>query len=342
MKEFRIKIWYFFSICVFFVNTTLCWGQALQDEKESSPQKNNVSIEMSHTIFDFGEIIQGKISSTTFVLRNSGNDTLTIKEVVSSIKMITAILSDDSIQPGEAGNIEVTLDTTPFYGSVVGRITLITDVEDRPEIVLIVKAVVKPILVFNPRYIFVGQLEKDDSYSKQATLLGKLVEEGKLKHYTINTSSPAIKTRIEKQKGKEEKLLLKFKILPELKPGTFKETITLVSEDPPAQAQLDLLGYKVGIIRIEPDRLNFFPPEGKKPGTGSIIFECDKPFKIIKVEANVDFSILKVTTIKKGNKYRLKAKLNKSIKGTILGVVKIFTDLEENPRIDIPVIGNIK
>ena len=273
MKKFGIKIWYFILICVFFVNTTLCWGLTLQDEQNPSPKEKNASIEMSHTIFDFGEVIQGKILSTTFVLRNTGNGVLNIKEVKPSFRFISAVISDDSIQPGEECSIEVNLDATTLYGNIRGRVTLITDAEEWPEVVLSIKANVKAILAFKPAQIFVGQLGRDDSYSNQATLTGKLVEEGKLKHYTINTSSPAIKTRIEKQKGKEEKILVKFKILPELKAGTFKESITIVLKDPLAKAQITLLGQKLGIINVTPDRFNFFPPEGKNPDTGSIIFE---------------------------------------------------------------------
>lgn len=342
MKECGRKIWYFFSICVFFINTTLCWGQPLQAEQKITSKEKTAGIEMSHTVFDFGEVIQGKILSTTFVLRNTGKAILNIEEVKPSFRFISAVLSDDSIQPGEECNIEVNLDATSLFGHISGRVTLITDMEDWPEVVLSIKAHVKPLLAFKPAQFFVGQLGRDDSYSNQATLAGKLVEEGKLKHYTINTSSPAIKTRIEKQKGKEEKFLLKFKILPELKAGTFKETITIVLKDPLAQAQLTLLGQKLGIIEVTPDRFNFFPPEGKKPDTGSIIFECDKPFKIIKVETNLKFLKLNLKMVEKEKKYELQATLNEPIKGTFMGVVKIHTDLEEHPLIHIPVIGNIK
>jgi hypothetical protein len=336
------KIWYFFSICVFFVNTTLCWGLTLQEEKNSSPKKKHVSIEMSHTIFDFGEVIQGKILSTTFVLRNTGNDILNIKEVKPSFMLISAVLSDDSIQPGEECNIEVTLDATSFFGHIRGRVTLITDAEEWPEVVLAVKAEVKPMLALKPAQIFVGQLGREQSYKNQANIVGKLVEEDKLKDYSINTSSPAIKTRIEKQKGKEEKILLTFEIQPEFKAGTFKETITIVLKDPVAQAQITLLGQKLGIIEVTPDRFNFFPPEGKKPATGSVIFECEKPFKIIKTETNLKFIELKLTTVETEKKYELQAKLNTMMKGTFMGVVKVHTDLEEHPLIHIPVIGNIK
>lgn len=342
MKKFGIKIWYFILICVFFVNTTLCWGLTLQDEQNPSPKEKNASIEMSHTIFDFGEVIQGKILSTTFVLRNTGNGVLNIKEVKPSFRFISAVISDDSIQPGEECSIEVNLDATSLFGNIRGQVTLITDAEEWPDVVLSIKVNVKPLLAFKPAQIFVGQLGRDDSYSNQATLTGKLVEEGKLKHYTINTSSPAIKTRIEKQKGKEEKILVKFKILPELKAGTFKESITIVLKDPLAKAQITLLGQKLGIIQVTPDRFNFFPPEGKNPDTGSIIFECDKPFKITKVESNLKFVELNLKMVEKEKKYELQAKLNTTMKGTFMGVVKVHTDLEEHSLIHIPVIGNIK
>jgi hypothetical protein len=48
---------------------------------------------------------------------------------------------------------------------------------------------------------------------------------------------------------------------------------------------------------------------------------------------------LSLKTLKKGKKYRLTARLKKGLKTGILGVVKIYTDLEEHPLIHIPVLG---
>ena len=152
----------------------------------------------------------------------------------------------------------------------------------RPEVFLEVMAQVQPILALKPAFIFVGQVAKERSFSGQAKLMGKLVEEGKLKTLTINKSSPAIDASIRRRAWKDA--ILKFVLRPEQKAGSFRESITLVSEDPPAQAQLLLFGQKLGAIRVTPDRLDFFRCNGMKADSRSILFQCNKPFNINKVE----------------------------------------------------------
>jgi hypothetical protein len=178
---------------------------------------------------------------------------------------------------------------------------------------------------------------KEGSFSGKAKLLGKLVDEGKLKSITIHTSSPAIEARIRQQAGNP---ILEFVLRPEQKAGTFQESITLVSEStPPVKAQLLLIGQKLGDIRVTPDRFEFFPEKGGKPDSRSIVLECEKPFNITKVEDLTGRLNLSIETIEKGRRYCLRAKLKNPMEGSFLGVVRVHTDLEVHPLIHVPAIG---
>ncbi len=343
MKYSRSNTSFLILFYLFFVIETFCLGQALQEEKHSFQKKKKASIEIANTEYDFGEVIQGEKLTTAFSFRNSGKDTLdiNIKRIVPNIKYIIAVVSDNSFGPGEEGTIKVTIDTSEFYGRLISRIIVSTNDEKKPEIILTIEANIKPILVFKPPFVFIGQLAKEALYSGSALLVGKLIEKGKLNNLSIITSSPAIEAKIQNQIDKKGGVLVKFTIKPEFKAGTFKETITVISKDSPARAELQLLGQKLGIIKFTPDRMEFFWQEGAKPESQSVIFECEKPFKIIKVENNVDILKISVHTIEKGKKYRLIAKVVKQYRGNFLGVVKVYTNLKEHPLIHIPVIGKL-
>lgn len=313
--------------------------QATAGQGITSPQKEKrASITMTETVYDFGKIIQDEKPVATFTFRNTGDDVLVIDQVVPDNKNITAVVSHELLLPGEQGSIKVTLDSTGLYGNIVGHIALTTNDEERPKVFLQVRAHVQAILVLRPPFIFVGQIAREGSFSGKAKVMGKLVEEGKLRAIEIRKSSEAIEARIMQRRPKDA--ILEFVLRPEQKAGTFKESITLVSKDPPAQAQLLLYGQKLGIIRFTPDRLEFFPQEGVRPDSRSVLFECDKPFKITKIEDLSGLLILSIRAVEEGRKYELTGKLkNPMEEGSFLGVVRVHTDLAEHPLIHIPVIG---
>jgi len=115
--------------------------------------------------------------------------------------------------------------------------------------------------------------------------------------------------------------------------------VSVTSEDPPAEARLILYGHKLGIIEVTPDRFDFFPREDLDPDERMVTLESSKEFHIEKTEANVDYLNVSIEVIEEGKKYEIKAKLKESAKASFLGLIKVYTDLEEYPIVDIPVIG---
>jgi hypothetical protein len=338
MKEGQGKTVAIILVCL--ALGSISYGQIRQYEETTGSQvKKNLSLYVENSEFDFGQVTQGKKVSGITVIRNISEEILKIERIDSDIPGIYAEISDLSLAPDEEGTISVTLDSTMLSGQIIGRIAIKTDREENPEVILTVRANVETTLAFQPQTIFAGQIAKDASFSGRAMLGGRLIKEGKLQDFEIQTSSSAIEVKIQDPTAGLDGVLVEFVLKPDLKAGTFQEFITVISDDPPVEAQLKLLGQKLGIIRVTPDRFEFFPRNGKMPKKLEIIFECEKIFKITKVEDLTQSLNLSVKTIKKGKKYRLTAKQKKSAKIGILGVVKVHTDLEEHPLIHIPVIG---
>lgn len=304
-------------------------------------REKHARIAIEKTFHDFGQVIQGEKAVVTFAFRNTGDHVLNIEEVTADHGNITTVLSDKSLDPRDEGTIEVILDTTGLQGSVIGRIKVLTNDENRQETVLKVTAGIEPLLALDPPFLFAGQLARGAAFSGKARLGGTLVEEGGFPNLTITKSDTAIEAMIERGTVKDRPVaFLKFVLLPEFKAGTFQETITVVSEDPPAQAQLLVAGQKLGDITFTPDRLEFFPLAGETPDAGTILFESDETFHITKVEDFSGFLNISIETIEEGKKYKLTAKLENPPDGSFLAVVRIHTDLGQHPLIHIPVIGN--
>ena len=328
----------FILVCAITANGAFGIWQVTADQGITSVQEErHACITITDTLYDFGEIVEGEKPVATLTFSNTGDDILMIDQVVANIRNITTEVSHEVLLPGEEGSIRVTLDSTGLHGTVAGRIAVTTNDEKQPRVFLNVMAKVKPILGLSPPFIFVGQVTKEGSFSARAKLVGKLVDEGKLKAVTIDTSSPAIEAKIRQRTGRNP--TLEFVLRPEQKAGTFEESITVVSKDPPAQAQLRLYGQKLGDIRFTPDRFEFFPEKGVRPDSRTVVFECDKPFHITKVEDLSGLLYISMRVVEEGRKYRLTAKLRNPMEGFFLGVVKVHTDLDVHPLIHLPVIG---
>lgn len=92
------------------------------------------------TQHDFGTVAEGKVVDYTFHLQNKGTSALTIKDVKTSCGCTAALLSKDTIEPGQEGTLKVELDTKNRSGKLSRTITVQTNDPDEPSKVLTVYA----------------------------------------------------------------------------------------------------------------------------------------------------------------------------------------------------------
>jgi hypothetical protein len=90
---------------------------------------------------------------------------------------------------------------------------------------------------------------------------------------------------------------------------------------------------------VNPDRLEFFAAEGAQPQPQSISIDSPKFMRITRIEDLSGLLDISLEMLEDGKIYRVDAKLKGPLQGSFLGLVKVYTDLEEQPLIDIPVIG---
>ncbi|GEM_PF-3028454 len=315
-------------------------GWARADQSAATPPgKKGPRISVENNVHDFGEIVQGEKVGAAFTFQNTGDETLKIERLVSDHNRVTAKASDTALGPGQEGAIEVSLDATRLRGHVAAEISLFTNDKVQPRVSLHVGGHVVPFLSLKPPFLFAGQIKKDASYSGKVRVSGKLVEEGKADALEIKASSPSIAAEITGRDAKSGALILEVVILPDMKPGSFKEFIALESKDPPGRAQLLLFGQKLGDIQFSPEKLVFFAEKGKDDDFRAVTFECDKPFRITQVKEPSGQLNVSIQSEEEGRKYTLIAKLKTPPKGAFLGVIEVHTDRADQPLIQIPFIG---
>lgn len=93
---------------------------------------------------DFGKVIQGKIVEYTFTFENKGTADLHIKEVTTSCGCTAALVSANTVKPGETGQIKVSYDSQGRAGKVDRVITVVSNDPVEPSKELTITAMVDP------------------------------------------------------------------------------------------------------------------------------------------------------------------------------------------------------
>jgi len=104
-----------------------------QSQKPSFMQEADTmkptTLEWSEDLFDFGEIKQGDKVRHTFTFTNTGSNPLKITQVKPSCGCTTPNYSQDLVQPGEEGFVEVVFNSAGKSGSQMKSVTLFLNTE---------------------------------------------------------------------------------------------------------------------------------------------------------------------------------------------------------------------
>lgn len=106
------------GLSLFLVFTCACIGQP--------------RISINETNFDFGFAPEGAYMMHTYIIRNSGNDTLRIKRVRTTCGCTSAPLSKMAIAPGDSGDITIIFNSTRYFHKTSKAAIIATDDPERP------------------------------------------------------------------------------------------------------------------------------------------------------------------------------------------------------------------
>ncbi len=105
-------------------------------KKEQANLKINNSgpvLDLPKTQFDFGKVTEGKVVDHIFSIKNSGDETLSIKEVKTSCGCTATVLSKKELAPGEETTLKVELNTANRSGKMSRNVTIISNDPKEPQ-----------------------------------------------------------------------------------------------------------------------------------------------------------------------------------------------------------------
>lgn len=141
---------------------------------------------VTHPLYDFGAVPQGKKVEHAFIVRNTGDSPLAIKSIRPSCGCTAANASSPVVQPGKTAEIKVTFNSANFTGAVHKTIALGTDDPKAPVTTLTLKGSVIEEITVKPRQVNLGRLKAGST----TVVVVEVVNNGKHPVRLVSVRSP--------------------------------------------------------------------------------------------------------------------------------------------------------
>lgn len=146
--------------------------------------------------YNFGTIPQGKKVQHSFIIRNSGDATLQIKDLNASCGCTAAKPSASLIAPGKSAEIQVIFDSANFSGKVRKSIAVVTNAGKTPSFTLNLDGNIVEELQVSPRSLSLGPIKPGAAKQTTITVTNRGGNSVKLLSVSSNSASLLIKATI--------------------------------------------------------------------------------------------------------------------------------------------------
>ena len=136
------------------------------------------SAEIPEPARDVGRVFHGTLVQERFTVHNKGNAPLRILRLDAECGAKATLLSADTIQPGQSGEIEVAFDTTRAHVPELGAqavpvkksVTMTTNAAASRTVLVAVSATIEPELVASESFVVLNQSNPNEPFTKRISV----------------------------------------------------------------------------------------------------------------------------------------------------------------------------
>jgi Protein of unknown function (DUF1573) len=332
-------------IMQFFFHTELLPAQNTPGDDETSANSTSIKkpkIFFENPHFNFGKVYKGNKVEHVFKLENQGNDTLDIKKVKPSCGCTAAILSNNTILPGNTGEIKATFNTGSYRGKVKKTIAVLSNDPATPSHKLTISGEIIEEISIKPRNINFGSIRTDNQSDKTVKVSIKSQSGPDFKITKTTSSKPFVETSAAVDQNGEYTIVATLKDYHKI--GRFSGKIFLdTNSTRQPQASIVFYGVVEGDITINQKRIYYGTvPEGKEITKKLFVKINESNIKILNAKISPDYLSVNVDErYEQKNPHCLIAiNLHKEAPiGKINGLLELNTNSKEQPVINIPITG---
>ena len=315
--------------------------------------ENKGNLVFSSKTQDAGEIFDQDDVKLSYLFRNTGAGPLTITQVKTSCGCTVPELAKKTYMPGETGTLEVTFDPKGKSGTIARNITVFTDSETTPSETLIVRALVKPIVVMDPKIVPFEAVEKGQSATKEFKIYGR-TDDFKVTRATVGNPE-VFDVEVEdmgetEYKGETLRMsIVRVTVRPNARPDNHRADVTIRTNDERRSIMSGTVIARVlGDLKLDPVRVTMgrmivgdtFEKEFH------VVSKSGKPFALESVAFNT-IALESETTFEPTNEE--KTDWIVKISGTVVAPaprfntpIRIITDVEDESELTMQMYGQLR
>ncbi|MFO1498666.1 MAG: DUF1573 domain-containing protein [Verrucomicrobiota bacterium] len=302
-------------------------------------------LKFDQTTFDFGKTSRLEVVKGTFTFQNVGEGVLKLGKPTTSCGCTVAALKSDTLQPGEKGELNFTLNLGKSRAVIQKNITVDSNDPDAPRVTLVVKADYTPLYQVTPISYYLN-LHKGDT----TNLAPAVVMRTDGQPFTISKIKPSqswIEAKVEpdQQTSTNHSVRVQISLKPEGTPRYFTELLQLFTEetDQPA-VTLSFSGRLTGDLTLSPESI-YWPitDPTKVLTTRRIVLRSSLSDKLEVKNVSSSLKDVEVEAVAKedGKTYEIVAKLAHVPDKTTNGMIRFDTNIPSQPKVEVPVWVNI-
>jgi hypothetical protein len=275
---------------------TAAFGQALDLDRSNNPSgmlgAKDAQVTFVMTEHDFGAILGDQNPRVKFKFRNTGTGTLSIRNIHASCGCTVPNLENAKreYQPGEEGSLEVDFHPKGKQGQSQTSVTIQTNDPERPQVVLTIRADVRPIVSVDPPLVQFADVRKGESRVVDVRVVGRTQD---FAVQQVVVTDPSITAKVMETTPTDfrgEKLrgtLVRFSISPNAKAGNIFASATITTNDArEPNIAVQIMGRINGDLEISPPvvSLGLIEPGAEFARTFRVTNKAKQHFKILKAE----------------------------------------------------------
>jgi hypothetical protein len=298
---------------------------------------------LSDTLLDFGTVRQLEEKTMTLSFLNDGNAAFEILDIETDCTCTPVPVSKKVLNPGEAGEIEVTFSADLEPGLRKGRFVIHTNIPEEPDVTVKTRGTIVPEYVFEPPILNFGLCRQEELDQKLYLEITPASAEG-LHLKAARCDNDHILVEYDSAIYEDgNPLIVKVELGEDMPPGRFKAQLILETDNPRiAEWKIPVIGVKQGSVNVYPTLLTFGSMKaGETCGrTIGVKSETGCALRIIEVRCPSRAIMTKVKPILKDQEYEIELCLSSSAPaGMIDTEVCILTGVPNQQEHSVRVLG---
>ena len=345
VSNFATILLFMLAVCQFIMCIELQGAEVIHGNDKDSDinvSAQGPAIFFKKPDFNFGRIFKGQKIEHIFEFENRGKGILNIGKVKNSCGCTATILTNNTIPPGNMGEIRATFNSGSFTGNVTKSIAVISNDPERSSYKLTISGEIIEDLNIKPRNIDFGSVYIGEKTNKTFTIKSQTEPDFKIKK--IAPSKPFINASIAEEKNGEYVIKVALENNPEIgrfSGGIYFETNSQMQK----KVTVPFFGEIVGDVTTYPKKIYYGYVTKGKELTHKLFVKINKSdIKILSIKTSPDYVSSRIVETGEINHHCLiEVKLHaEAAAGKIGGLLELYTNSKIQPVVRIPIMGEIE